>query len=355
MSDQINLVMYRYIFHAEGNGFLVTSVFLKNYVDLQPLVLRVGKEWAVYLPKEVIERTLNEGVALASDSEKLRQYREEFENYLAQVPDFVKQWQTEKVTPDSWLPFVDFASRLWRWYRKTEWFYTDKLYASEDYAEGRKQLEELKQKGREAMNSMFFGDTPFLWAREQISKQLRVSLDEIDMSSVEEITTALKGEGLSGKRFERQDGFGVVVIDSDIQELSAHEARQLNDQLKTENVASSKEIKGTVAMKGKVRGKVTVIPSLYGDMKKMSTLIDVMPKGNILVATTTSPELMVAVRKAAAIVTDQGGLGSHAAIVSRELGIPCIVGTRVATQVLEEGDDVEVDADKGIVRILERK
>lgn len=354
MNVSLNPSEYRYIFHAEGNGFLVTSIFLKNYVDLQPLVLRVGKEWAVYLPKEVIERTLSEDIALTSTSEKLQQYRKEFENYLAQVPDFMKQWRTEKITPESWSSFVDFTSRLWKWYRKTEWFYTDNLYASENYADGRKQLEELKQKGREAMNSMFFGDTPFLWVRERIGKQLGVSLDEIDMSSVEEIAAALKGEALSERRFERQKGFGVAVIDGEIKELPAQEARQLNDQLKTENVASSQEIKGTIAMKGKVTGKVTVIPSLYGDMKKMSTLIDAMPKGNILVATTTSPELMVAVKKAAAIVTDQGGLGSHAAIVSRELGIPCVVGTRVATQSLQNGDLVDVDANSGIVKILKR-
>jgi|GEM_PF-4535185 len=161
MNAQISPATYRYIFYAEGNGFLVTSIFLKHYIDLQPLVLRVGKEWTVYLPKEVIEQTLKDGVVMTSSRERIEQYGKEFEAYLAQVPDFVKRWETEQVTPDSWLSFVDFTSRLWKWYRKTEWFYTDKLYASEEYADGRKQLEELKQKGREAMNSMFFGDTPF--------------------------------------------------------------------------------------------------------------------------------------------------------------------------------------------------
>ena len=56
--------------------------------------------------------------------------------------------------------------------------------------------------------------------------------------------------------------------------------------------------------------------------------------------------------KAITIVTDEGGLTSHAAIVSRELGIPCILGTKVATKVLKDGDLVEVDAEKGVVRRL---
>jgi pyruvate,water dikinase len=74
--------------------------------------------------------------------------------------------------------------------------------------------------------------------------------------------------------------------------------------------------------------------------------------GDILVTTMTTPEYIFVMKKAAAILTDTGGLTSHAAIVSRELGIPCIVGTKIATRVLKDGDLVEVDADSGVVRIL---
>ncbi len=59
-------------------------------------------------------------------------------------------------------------------------------------------------------------------------------------------------------------------------------------------------------------------------------------------------------RKAKAIVTDEGGVTCHAAIVSRELKIPCIVGTKIATRVLKDGDLVEVDADKAVIKILKR-
>lgn len=70
-----------------------------------------------------------------------------------------------------------------------------------------------------------------------------------------------------------------------------------------------------------------------------------MPEGAVLVTETTSPDLMLACRKASAIVTNQGGIGSHAAIVSREFRIPCIVGTKFATRVVSTGDEVLVDAD----------
>ena len=64
----------------------------------------------------------------------------------------------------------------------------------------------------------------------------------------------------------------------------------------------------------------------------------------------TNPDIVPAMKIAGAIVTDQGGITSHAAIVSRELGVPCLIGTKIATQVFKEGDLVEVDADNGVAR-----
>lgn len=77
------------------------------------------------------------------------------------------------------------------------------------------------------------------------------------------------------------------------------------------------------------------------------------PRRPIYVTAMTHPQEIPYLKKAVAIVTDEGGgILSHAAIVSRELGIPCIIGTKVATRVLKDGDRIEVDATKGIVRKL---
>ena len=110
------------------------------------------------------------------------------------------------------------------------------------------------------------------------------------------------------------------------------------------NLENQTEIKGNPAYSGKVKGIVKIVNS-YKDMKKMKA-------GDIMVSIQTMPELLPAMKKAAAFVTDMGGITSHAAIVSRELKTPCIVGTRTATKVLHDGDLVEVDANKGIVKIL---
>jgi len=101
----------------------------------------------------------------------------------------------------------------------------------------------------------------------------------------------------------------------------------------------SKLIKGQTAYPGKVKGKVQIV----NEPKDMAGF----EEGNILVARSTNPALVPAMKKAAAIVTDIGGLTCHAAIVSRELKTPCIVGTKTATSLLKNGDMIEVDADKG--------
>jgi phosphoenolpyruvate synthase/pyruvate phosphate dikinase len=102
------------------------------------------------------------------------------------------------------------------------------------------------------------------------------------------------------------------------------------------------EVKGLCASKGKARGSVKII-------QKTHDLIN-FKEGDILLSSMTRPEMVVAMKKAAAIVTDEGGITCHAAVVSRELRKPCIIATKIATKVLKDGDMVEVDADKGIVR-----
>lgn len=109
---------------------------------------------------------------------------------------------------------------------------------------------------------------------------------------------------------------------------------------------NKKELIGQTAQSGYAKGVVKIIIRAK-DMKKMK-------KGDILVSIATDPDIVPAMKKAAAIITEQGGITSHAAIVSRELGIPCIIGTKIATKVLKDGDLVEVDAHKGIVKILKQ-
>ena len=100
-------------------------------------------------------------------------------------------------------------------------------------------------------------------------------------------------------------------------------------------------LKGLPASPGYASGTVKVIR----DISELSKV----QKGDVLVTTMTTPDMVPAMERAAAIVTDEGGMTCHAAIVSRELGIPAVVGTEKATEVLKDGDVVTVDAYKGLV------
>ena len=108
---------------------------------------------------------------------------------------------------------------------------------------------------------------------------------------------------------------------------------------------------GTPACLGKARGEVAVI-NVSESLSNLALRAKQFKANQILVTEMTQPNMVPLMKKAAAIVTNEGGLTSHAAVISREFGIPCIVGTKCATQVLKDGDLVEVDANKGVVKIL---
>ena len=105
-------------------------------------------------------------------------------------------------------------------------------------------------------------------------------------------------------------------------------------------------LKGVIASLGKAKGRVRIVLGGH-DVPKVQ-------EGDIMIAPGTDYEMVPAMKKARAIVTDEGGLLSHAAIVSREFKKPCVIATKIATKVLKDGDLVEVDANKGIVRVLKR-
>jgi phosphoenolpyruvate synthase/pyruvate phosphate dikinase len=103
------------------------------------------------------------------------------------------------------------------------------------------------------------------------------------------------------------------------------------------------EVKGIVVNQGKARGKAQ-----FADAYSFNKL----KPGVVVITAMTTPNAVPYLKGAKAIVTDEGGVTAHAAIFAREVGIPCIVGTRIATKVFKDGDMVEVDTEKGIVRLL---
>lgn len=106
-------------------------------------------------------------------------------------------------------------------------------------------------------------------------------------------------------------------------------------------------VSGTPAFVGKATGRVRIVAA-----EQIGSVS--FEAGDILVTDNTDVRFLPLMKLAGAIVTNRGGILSHAAIVSRELGRPCIIGTKIATKVLKDGDEVEVDAERGIVKITRR-
>ncbi len=104
------------------------------------------------------------------------------------------------------------------------------------------------------------------------------------------------------------------------------------------------QLKGVSAYGGKVRGKVRLIRSVV-DLKDFE-------EGEIIVSPMTEPSYLPIMKKASAFVTNEGGMLCHAAIVARELQKPCVIGTKIATHVFKDGDEVEVDASSGIIKLI---
>jgi phosphohistidine swiveling domain-containing protein len=136
-------------------------------------------------------------------------------------------------------------------------------------------------------------------------------------------------------------GTGELVVVDEAQDLD-----ELFKRIVPVADENTEVITGQTGNKGKRQGRVSVILAT-DDFSKFV-------EGNVLVTTMTTPDFVILMQKSIAIVTDIGGMLSHASIVSRELGVPCVIGTKFATQVLHDGDLVEVDADNGVVRIIER-
>lgn len=140
-----------------------------------------------------------------------------------------------------------------------------------------------------------------------------------------------------------------ILLDNKSEILSYSEAIKIDKAIRRDYEKFIKEvkiIKGLPASPGNAIGRVRLVK----DLAKLKNC----KKGDVLVTTQTRPQYNAFIKNVSAIVTDEGGLLCHASMLAREFNIPCVVGTRVATVKLKDGDLVEVDAERGIIKILKK-
>lgn len=184
---------------------------------------------------------------------------------------------------------------------------------------------------------------------EEIGKRIGLTAKDTMYLLPEEVKTALLENTFNKKEIQQRRKDCVIYCDNGpIQIISGKEARAyIKMYAEKEVIPDVSELKGSCANTGYAKGRAKLILAPK-DMIKMN-------EGDILIANATNPDVVPAMKKASAIVTNSGGITCHAAIVSRELGKPAVIGTKIATEVIKDNDLVEVDADKGIVRIIKAK
>tara|TARA_Y100000310_G_C20655094_1_gene801575 strand:+ start:490 stop:1995 length:1506 start_codon:yes stop_codon:yes gene_type:complete len=177
----------------------------------------------------------------------------------------------------------------------------------------------------------------------ELGKRFSLSLSEVracplSMMESGEIDKEIIKEIIRVHVLVPENGETQFLYGKDAEQFISTEIKAVEEK----EVSESNEIKGTCACPGEIiEGKAKIVNKPV-DMAKMEY-------GDILISVATTPSIVPAMKKASAIVTDEGGLTCHAAIVSREMDIPCVVSTHHATKVIKDGELIKVDSVKGIL------
>lgn len=260
----------------------------------------------------------------------LKSFLQEYLEKAHALKDFM---DTEPITAENLLKFSDDLTELWHGLYASLFIYPDETFDTISRGlvlEFRHKTEKLEY---ELFNYI-----------EASLKHLYPSLGHmVKYIFWEELAS---GEIPNLKELEKRIGKVIIVDDKPV---SADEFLKLQGKFAfileaDANVKGATEFNGQVAFRGKVQGKVRKV-------MKVSDIF-LIQNDEVLVSYMTIPDFLPAMVKASAFITDEGGITCHAAIVAREMKKPCIIGTKIATQVLKDGDIVEVDANAGIVRLL---
>lgn len=322
------------------------------------LVLANKHGGSVYIGNKNAEQCAEFGICLYGSTRAHRKYMNDFKAYVDEArSSIIPKYKKERVPAEKELE-KDFAfiEKLWEFYGKTESFYVDAAYelARRNHDDAmRERLEEtsrFKFIARELMNAYFFRNG----VMEHLSRSVErmFSYPHADVLHMHEMLALFRclriPERVAQKRYEWH---AIASLDNTLIIFDADSSRQLYDSFSS--MVGADDVRGICANSGRASGRAFVIPMLR-DRADVLAAERVMREGDILLTETTSPELLPLCRKASAIVTSVGGLLSHAAIVSRELRIPCIVGAERVTELVRTGDAVELDAGAGVLWIQKR-
>jgi pyruvate,water dikinase len=341
---------YKFFYESQGYCFLLDDMIVSSYLSWPTVELRAGDWKRVYVPEKVIKENNAKGLLFTGDEINLK---------LSEIQKFTKKLRGisfSKVSEEVIFETVEIINKLFKHYSYFDTSYSEGIYIKNSKDERALLIEQSKNVVRDDFDFIFFRENGVLEKFiKRVAEIAGVEADEIRWYRVIEIGNLLKRkinlntrEINSRKKacvFNRNDNGQIDFLSG---EKATSFIKDFDDDLEKE---SSAILRGAVAhgKSGKIIGKVCIIHRDYSNHKKLIEDMDKMEEKSILVTTTTDPEFMPAIKKSSAIITDIGGLLSHAAISAREINVPCIVGTENATKILKSGDIIEVDIENGLI------
>jgi phosphoenolpyruvate synthase/pyruvate phosphate dikinase len=349
-------------FESYGLTFALGEIGVLDYMPAGSMIIgREGRHSEFMSAKETLAAMDREGVEYFSTIAPIRSSAAHLEELFDDMDKVMARFKTqEKITEEDLKQAYSLIAQIQDEYRRFGHGYTDTVFLeSENNAAKQEALEFVAAHKNDIRlrydKVVFTVDGALPTILNKVSQQFAMEGDDATWYLQKEILGLFKGERVDAVHLlARRKAYVFYKISPGRSYLfyEGTEALMFIEQFGGLTVPEgASEIRGKTANPGPVvRGAVRVINSNYADMESVEKKMAQMQKGDILVATVTAPDLMPACQKAAAIITDVGGLLSHGAIISRELGIPAIVDTQIASKVLKDGDMVEVDTENGIVR-----
>lgn len=319
-------------FEAYQAPFLLESIYTYCYQDLNCFAFKEHNNILIGFQDINIDKCKQDATNFYKN--KYWEYHDEFNDFLNQADSLSMQYVSQKALKKLVQLFISFLN----YYRWTEFFFTDHVFNNID-TKIKESMADLKTKGRCYLNKFFNGKNSYITQIIKVTNN-----EEINYLTVNEIMDDIYNIDSITKN--KRDNNHLLY---DIDKLA------LNNSQKYKNIKAdfidNDTIKGLVASKGNIKGSAYVLNADFSNYDELDQLIAKMPNNCILVTETTAPDIIEACHKAIGIITNQGGIASHAAIISRELNIPCIVGTKNATKKIKTGDIIFMDGSTGEISI----
>ncbi|MCK5449817.1 hypothetical protein KAI32_03050 [Candidatus Pacearchaeota archaeon] len=357
--NKINLADFKKNYEASGNFRFLLVDILRNMTRETDL-FTVIKENKIhhYVGKTALKDFFNRIPILCSDNLKFSKFVEDSEKSWRKVVDeFNKLKRKEDL--ENIQSFLKVLKKFLYFYVIIDFDASsadeEKLKSKKPLVyENYKKIGQLKNNLRKKVNKAVLTEgNYFIQTIKILAEKTNIKFSEIVYYKESELNDLiLKLIYVSREEIKkRQEGFGVASYKNQIYYLFEEELNQILN-----NSSDKEEIRGDVACTAKenIIGRVKKFDLNFDNIE--SQIVQFIEKIKnveepiVLVVKATTPEMMLIFGKISAIVTDYGGMNTHAAIISREMNIPCIVGTEIASEILDDDDLVEVDTEKGIVK-----